>query len=331
MNIVCLIPFKVIHYRLLLIIMSLIDIQTKRASTIITTLQIVSKIAPKANIKFIKNKNESDNGLKIAQTDPFGRPFLNVHLSASEFDKYGITSDKCFVINFKNLCKNLKYSDEEIKNEIESVTFRMKKDKKNTLAFDVNFNNRHLDRRPDHRTDHHTVKISNEKSIQPKPFCCDVLFVINISCKTFHNACKSKSPSSLPVKISCDSKKFAISSVDDKDNRPIVFLHNKDTKESDNVSFEGMFNSNHINSIQAIHTLSDTMEIYLCENKLMILKYGIETMGTLVLAVYPEQDPEQDPDNDQDADQDVDQDGDQDADKDDDKDADKDGDQDSEQ
>jgi proliferating cell nuclear antigen PCNA len=256
--------------------------------------------------KIIKNNNKDNKGgIKIVTMDEAGMMMVVIKLKGSGFTKFNVMPDVYKAgLNFEELNKYIKATD---KNGTMNVS--IDSDDTQKIIFNVKSNN-------SDKVSICELNIINSEETSAKKLEVDVSMAVRISCSDFHKACKDLSafdqnieitcyPTQLTIKCKSDTSRqariFTASNNDDEDDNNDDKIHNNSVKIRviDNDGNESkkkkkkpkiislIFNIKYINNLLKCTNLCNDMEIYMKEDKPMIMRYGIKNIGEMFAAISP--------------------------------------------
>lgn len=236
-------------------------------------------------------KKEDNKGkIKILTADPLQVMITYVVLKGSAFKKFNVLPDKYSVgLNLDELYKYIKNVDKE-----GTLSIHIDSDDTQHIVFDV---------KSDNSASQESIcelRVLNLTSKKDRVIEAELSMAVRINCQAFHKACKDLLQFSQYVEITCDPSQFVITCKGDLSNHSRIFRADgsqngiiiktvKRNDEDDNAPniIRLVFDLKFINSMYKCSSLCDDMEIYLNNDSVMFLKYGIKLMGEMLVGIVP--------------------------------------------
>lgn len=268
-----------------------------------------SKSKNKKHKKHKKNRkeNEPDNSevcseeetenkglFKILTSDATQAMITHIRLNGSSFKKFNIKPDKYSVgLNVDELCKYLKTVHKE-----STMNIHVDSDDVQYISFNAIHENGAYECKCDLRV----LNLTNKKD---RKIEVDASMLVRINCNSFHSACKSLGQFAQYIEITCDPTQLVITCKGGMSNQSRTFkVNNNSTTNSNSIInirtlnrddeqcnmpniIRLQFDVKYINTMNKCTDLCEDMEIYLNNDSVMWLKYGIDEKGEMIVGIAP--------------------------------------------
>jgi len=276
----------------------ILDVTTEHAHQFKVLIEVIKDILNDANLIFIKPKKKRKGSdeedvegcMKISAMDVTKSVLIDVKLKGNEFSSFHLEKDVISVgLNMPIFYKHIKSTD---KNDILNLSIlhndksylRVKKDNKDELEETIDRIN--------------MLDIRKGEIIIPA--CqCDVQ--ITIDAPKFHKICKDMASNvGECVEITCLREKLVLTCQGEVANRESI-LRCRDPNDEDSVGsvqiefdkyfkgeiVQGIYELKHISSFSKLAAFSQKIEIYMKNDKPLIINYGVASLGRASLCLTP--------------------------------------------
>lgn len=235
------------------------------------------------------DETENKGQIKILTSDPNQVMITFIQLKGSSFKKFKVLPDKYSVgLNLDELYKYLKGVNKD-----SVMSIHVDSDDTQHIVFNVLSDNGSNESVCELRV----LNLTNKKD---RKIETDVSMAVRINCALFHKTCKELLQFSQYVEITCDPSKLVITCkgdlsnhsrtfrADGNQNSIIIKTIKKDNEDEDTPNIiKLIFDLKYINTMYKCISLCDDMEIYLNNDSVMFLKYGIKLKGQMLVGIAP--------------------------------------------
>ena len=237
---------------------------------------------------YTEEEKENKGLFKILTSDATQAMITHIRLNGSSFKKFDIRPDKYSVgLNIDELCKYLKTVHKE-----SVMHIHVDSDDVQYISFNAVQENGAYECKCDLRV----LNLTNKKD---RKIEVDASMLIRINCNAFHSACKSLGQFAQYIEITCDPTQLVITCKGGMSNQSRTFKSNnngiinirtldKDDEKDDIPNIIRLqFDVKYINTMNKCTDLCEDMEIYLNNDSVMWLKYGIDEKGVMIVGIAP--------------------------------------------
>ena len=272
--------------------MKIVNIQVNNnagnVKTLISLIDILTGIRPDVCIDFIsvKKKKKETGTIKISAIDDNQVMLTYIVLDSTAFNCFELSETKHNVgLNVEELCKFLRTVDKD-----GTLNISIDSEDEQYMTWCINSQDNII------RSSTCKLRLLQMSEQKNKTINANYSIAVQINCHSFHKTCKDLLPFSQFIEITCDQSQFliecrgelsshirAFNPDEEKGIRIKVNENNPDAHRMIKLSFDLKY----INILFKCASLCEDMIIYLSPSSVMLLKYTIGSLGTMIVGISP--------------------------------------------